>query len=172
MTSISLTYNNDIHDIPSQILKTVSDCILQLFFRLQYVWLHVHSYIGLIPNCNGQLKEPFILFHRVDLYSHQQIIWQKQLINQSFKHGMLLITQDDGRCEYFQANDVVLLESFNTTGKLFGKVTHLVSPLQGWQRAIVYLIGWWKPFVTFRCWWSAMKYAIESGNVADIGVMM
>ena len=41
MTSNSLTENEE-HDIPSQIVKTIFDCMPQLFFRPQYVWFLEH----------------------------------------------------------------------------------------------------------------------------------
>ena len=41
MTSNSFT-ENDEHDIPSHILKTILDCMSQLFFRPKYVWFPVH----------------------------------------------------------------------------------------------------------------------------------
>ena len=48
MTSNSLTENEE-HDIPSQILKTILDCMPQLFFRSQYVQFPVHLKSPLIP---------------------------------------------------------------------------------------------------------------------------
>ena len=48
MTSNSLTENEE-HDIPSQMLKTILDCMPQLFFRPQYVWFPVHLKGHLIP---------------------------------------------------------------------------------------------------------------------------
>ena len=62
MTSNSLTYNEE-YDIPSQILKTILDCMHRLFFRPQYVWFPSHLYIGVIPNSSGQLAELIVLFH-------------------------------------------------------------------------------------------------------------
>ena len=56
MTSNSLKLNEK-HDIPSQILKTILDCLPQLFFRPQYVWFPSHLYTGVIPNSTGQLSE-------------------------------------------------------------------------------------------------------------------
>ena len=41
MTCNSLTENEE-HDIPSQILKTILDCMPQIWFRPQYVWFPVH----------------------------------------------------------------------------------------------------------------------------------
>ena len=41
MTSNSLTENEE-HDIPSQILKTIRIACLSYFFRTQYVWFLVH----------------------------------------------------------------------------------------------------------------------------------
>ena len=48
MTSNSLTENEE-HGIPAQILKTILDCMPQLFFRPQYVWFPVHLKGLLIP---------------------------------------------------------------------------------------------------------------------------
>ena len=48
------------HDIPSQILKTILFCMLQLFFRPQYVWFPSKFYTGVIPNSSGQLAELII----------------------------------------------------------------------------------------------------------------
>ena len=54
MTSISLI--NAEHDI-LPMLKTILDCMPQLFIRPQYVWFLVHLQIGLIPNSSGQLAD-------------------------------------------------------------------------------------------------------------------
>ena len=56
MTSNTLTYDEE-HNIPSQILKIILDCMLRLFFRPQYVWYLSHLYVALIPNSSGQLAE-------------------------------------------------------------------------------------------------------------------
>ena len=50
MTSNSLTENEE-HDIPSQILKTILDCTPQLFFRRKYLKG------PMIPDPSGQLAE-------------------------------------------------------------------------------------------------------------------
>ena len=42
---------------PSQILKTILNCMSQLFFKPQYVWFPSHLYVTLIPNSSGQLAE-------------------------------------------------------------------------------------------------------------------
>ena len=62
MTSKFSTQNEQ-RDIPSQILKTILDCMPL------YVWFPSDVYIVLIQNCSGQLVE---LYHstRVDLYCH------------------------------------------------------------------------------------------------------
>ena len=53
MTSKSLTQNDE-HDIPSQILKTVLIASLSYFFRPQFSsYLH----LAVIPNSSGQLAE-------------------------------------------------------------------------------------------------------------------
>ena len=41
-------------NIPSQILKTILDCMPRLFLGPQYVFFF-HLYFGLIPNSSGQL---------------------------------------------------------------------------------------------------------------------
>ena len=48
MTSNSSTENEE-HDNLSQVLKTILDCMTQLFFRPQYVWFPVHFKGPLIP---------------------------------------------------------------------------------------------------------------------------
>ena len=59
MTSNSLTWNEE-HDIPSQIWKTILDCMPHVIFRPQYVWFLSHFYIDKIPNSSGQLAELII----------------------------------------------------------------------------------------------------------------
>ena len=59
MTSNFLTWNAE-RDIPSKILKTICDCMPQLFIRPQYVSFVVHLHVGLIPNSSGQLTELII----------------------------------------------------------------------------------------------------------------
>ena len=54
MTSNYLTQNEE-HDIPSQILETILDCMPQLCFRPQYAWILSRLYAGMIPNSHGQL---------------------------------------------------------------------------------------------------------------------
>ena len=56
MTSNSLTENEE-HDITSHILKTILDCMTQLFFRPQYVWFPVNLLGPMIPDSSGQLEE-------------------------------------------------------------------------------------------------------------------
>ena len=46
MTSYSWTENEE-HDIPSQIFKTISGCMPQLLLT-QYVWFLAHLYLSLI----------------------------------------------------------------------------------------------------------------------------
>ena len=48
-----------------EILKTVLDCVPQLFFRLQYVWFPVHLYTDSLPNSSGQLTE--LIVHIIPL---------------------------------------------------------------------------------------------------------
>ena len=55
MTPNSLTENEE-HDILSQILKTILDCMPQLFFRPQCVVSGTY-YVSLIPNSRGRLAE-------------------------------------------------------------------------------------------------------------------
>ena len=65
--------NNDIefltkdkeHDIPSQILKTILDCMHQSFFRHQYMWFLSYLYVGMIPNSSDQLAE--LIFYIIPL---------------------------------------------------------------------------------------------------------
>ena len=59
MTSNSLTENEE-HDIPSQILKYIFDCMPQLFFRPKYVWFPVYLKGPMIPDPSGQLGELII----------------------------------------------------------------------------------------------------------------
>ena len=56
MAPKSLTQNEE-HDIPSQSVMTILDCMPQLFFRPQYVWFLVHLYFAFIPNSSGELAE-------------------------------------------------------------------------------------------------------------------
>ena len=56
MTSNSITWNEE-RDIPTKILKTILDCMPQLFIRSQYVWFVVHLHVDLISNPSGQLAE-------------------------------------------------------------------------------------------------------------------
>ena len=56
MSSNSLTENQE-HDIPSQILKTILDRMPQLSFRPQYVWFLAYLWGAVIPNSSGQLAE-------------------------------------------------------------------------------------------------------------------
>ena len=63
--SNSLTWNEE-HDIISQILKTILDCMPQLFFRPQHVCFPLHLYAGLIPNSSGQLAEPIVYINPLE----------------------------------------------------------------------------------------------------------
>ena len=56
MTSNSLPENED-HDIPSHILKTIFGLHASVIFRPQYVWFLAHLWVPLIPNSRGQLAE-------------------------------------------------------------------------------------------------------------------
>ena len=56
MTFNSLTENEE-HDIPSQIIKTILELHASLISRPQYVCFLVHLYGLLIPNSSGQLAE-------------------------------------------------------------------------------------------------------------------
>ena len=56
MTSNSLTENEE-HDIPAQILKTIFGLHASLFFRPKYVWFPVHLKGPMIPDPSGQLAE-------------------------------------------------------------------------------------------------------------------
>ena len=63
MTFNSLTENEE-HDIPSQILKTIFGFHASYFYT-QYVWLPVHLYCPVLPISSDQLAEPIvILFHQ------------------------------------------------------------------------------------------------------------
>ena len=54
MTFDSLTENEE-HDIPSQILKTILDCTPRLFLDPKYVWF-LADLLGLVvPNSSGQV---------------------------------------------------------------------------------------------------------------------
>ena len=85
MISNSLTENEE-HDIPSHILKTILDCMLQLFFKPKYVLCPVHLWGHVIPDSSGQLAEitVYITSTRVDLYSHQML-----LVDQIWNHEFL-----------------------------------------------------------------------------------
>ena len=48
---------NEEHDIPSQILKTIFGLHASVIFRLQYVWFLAHLEGPVIPNSGGQLAE-------------------------------------------------------------------------------------------------------------------
>ena len=50
----------------------------QLFFRPKYVWFPVHLKGHMIPDPSGQLAEliVYITSTRVDLYSHQILLYQ------------------------------------------------------------------------------------------------
>ena len=71
-TSNSLTENEE-HDIPSHILKTIFGLHASVIFETQYVWFPVHLKGTVIPDPSGQLAEliVYITSSRVDLYSHQ-----------------------------------------------------------------------------------------------------
>ena len=76
MTSNSLTENEE-HDIPSKILKTIFGLHASvLFLRPKYVWFPVHLKGPMIPDPSGQLAELIvqIISTRVDLYSHQILL--------------------------------------------------------------------------------------------------
>ena len=72
MTSNSLTENEE-QDIPTHILKTILDCMPQLFLKIKYVWFPVHLKGPEIPDPSGQFAEliVYITSIRVDLHSHQ-----------------------------------------------------------------------------------------------------
>ena len=55
MTSNSLPLNEE-HDVPSQILKTIFDC-MPVIFKPQYVWFLTHLCIPMFPDSSGQLAE-------------------------------------------------------------------------------------------------------------------
>ena len=53
------------------------DCMLQLFFRPQFVWFPSHLCIGVIPNSSGQLigRTNYLYYSTgVDLYSRQILL--------------------------------------------------------------------------------------------------
>ena len=56
MTSNSLTENEE-HDIPSQILKTIFGLHASVIFRPTYVWFPSHLKGHMIPDPSGQLAE-------------------------------------------------------------------------------------------------------------------
>ena len=56
MTSNSLTENEE-HDIPSQILKTIFGLRASVIFRPKYVWFPAHLKGPMIPDPSGQLAE-------------------------------------------------------------------------------------------------------------------
>ena len=56
MTSNSSTENEE-HDIPSQILKTIFGLHASVIFRPKYVWFPVHLKGPMIPDPSGQLAE-------------------------------------------------------------------------------------------------------------------
>ena len=56
MTSNSLTENEE-HDIPSQILKTIFGLHASVIFIPKYVWFPVHLKGPMIPDPSGQLAE-------------------------------------------------------------------------------------------------------------------
>ena len=70
MTSNSLTENEG-HDIPSHILKTIFGMRASVIFRPKGVWIQVHLYGPVIPDPSGRLAEliVYITSTRVDLYS-------------------------------------------------------------------------------------------------------
>ena len=75
MTSYSLTENKE-QCIPSHILKTILDYMLQLFLRPKYLWLPVLQTGPVIPDPSGQLAEliVYITFTIVDMYSRQILL--------------------------------------------------------------------------------------------------
>ena len=62
LTMTSNSQHIKTQDIPSQILKTILDCIPQLSFRPQYAWVPSHLYFALITNFSGQLAELIWLY--------------------------------------------------------------------------------------------------------------
>ena len=56
MTSNSFT-ENEKHDIPLQILKSIFGLYASFIFRPQHVWFPGHLYRPPIPNSSGQLVE-------------------------------------------------------------------------------------------------------------------
>ena len=75
MASNSLTENEE-HDIPSHILKTIFGLHASVIFRPKHVWFPVHFLHPVIPDPSGQLAEliAYITSTRVDLYSHQILL--------------------------------------------------------------------------------------------------
>ena len=65
-TFYSLTENEE-HDIPKQILKTIFGLHASVIFRPQYVWFLTHLQGLVIPNSSGHST-------RVDMYSHQILL--------------------------------------------------------------------------------------------------
>ena len=62
MTSNSLTENEE-HSIPPQILKTILDCMPQLFLDPNMCgFQHIYGDPPLIPNSSGQLAELIVYF--------------------------------------------------------------------------------------------------------------
>ena len=66
MTSNSVIQNEE-HDIASHILKTILDCMTQLFFRPQYVWFLVQLYVDVISNSGGELAEVIVYIIPIEL---------------------------------------------------------------------------------------------------------
>ena len=54
---------------------------LELFFRPKYVWFPIHLKGAVIPDPSGQLAEliVYITSARVDLYSHQILLWSEHV---------------------------------------------------------------------------------------------
>ena len=69
MTSNSLTENEE-HDIPWHILKTIFGLYAWLCLKLKYVWFPVHLLCPAIPDPIGQLAELifYVTSTRVDLW--------------------------------------------------------------------------------------------------------
>ena len=59
MTFYSLTENEE-HDIPSHIWKTIFGLHTAVIYRPKYVWFPVHLHGPVIPDPSGQLAELFI----------------------------------------------------------------------------------------------------------------
>ena len=55
-------------------LKTILDCMSQLFFRPQYVWFPSHLYSGVIPNASGQSAEFNCLYYSIRVNQDSQQI--------------------------------------------------------------------------------------------------